>query len=79
MSPPVPAELPREVLLDGVKVDGIFVPEGTQIGTGCCSLQHNESFFSTAFAYRPGCWIVSETRVARLDMGQEEPESIPGH
>ena len=53
MNPPVPADLMRQVLPGGMKVDGMFIPEGTQIGTGSYSLHHNESVFPDSFVYRP--------------------------
>ena len=78
MSPPVPAALPRKVLPGDLKVDGIFVPEGTQIGTDCYCLQHNESFFSNPFAYRPGCWVVDENSgVSAVEVARAESAFSP--
>ena len=57
-SSPVPADPAREVLPGGMVVDGILVPEGTQIATGIYSLHHNESVFPDPFIYRPKGWIV---------------------
>lgn len=60
MSPPVPGDLTREVLPGGLDVDGISVPEGTQITTCRYSLHHNESVFPDPFVYRPERWIMDE-------------------
>lgn len=78
MSPPVSADLTREVLPGGMEVDGVFVPEGTQLGTGSYSLHHNESVFPDPFVYRPERWIVDENRgVSAADVAQAESAFSP--
>ena len=78
MSSPVPSELTREVLPGGIEVDGIFVPEGTQIATGIYSLHHNESVFSDPFVYRPERWIVDEkSGVSSADVARAESAFFP--
>lgn len=62
MSSPVPADPAHEMLPGGMVVDGILVPEGTQVATGIYSLHHNESVFPDPFIYRPERWIVDEER-----------------
>ncbi|KPI40732.1 Isotrichodermin C-15 hydroxylase [Cyphellophora attinorum] len=41
MTPPVGSILPREILPGGAVVDGIFLPEGTSVGTGVYAIQHH--------------------------------------
>lgn len=78
MSPPVPGEMPREVLPGGIEVDGKFVPEGTQIGTGIYSLHHNEDFFPDPFVYRPDRWIEDEkSGVSAADVARAESAFFP--
>ena len=78
MSPPVPCELTREVLPGGMEVNGMFVPQGTQIGTGTYSLHHHESVFPDPFVYRPERWIVDEKGgVSSTDVARAESAFSP--
>lgn len=78
ISPPVPCELIREVLPGGLEVDGMFVPEGTQIGTSTYSLHHNETVFPDASVYRPERWIVDEkNNVIATDVARAESAFSP--
>lgn len=78
MTPPAPCDLTREVLPGGTEVDGIFVPQGTQIGTGTYSLHHHESVFPDPFVYRPERWIVDEKRgVSSTDVARAESAFSP--
>ena len=78
MSPPVPSDLTREVLPGGMEVDGIFMPEGTQIASGKYSLHHNESVFPDPFVYRPERWIMDEkSGVSTADVARAESAFSP--
>ena len=78
MSPPVPGDLSREVLPGGLDVDGIFVPEGTQIATSTYSIHHNESVFPDPFVYRPERWIVDDRGgVSAADVAHAESAFYP--
>ena len=60
MSPAGPSELSREVLPGGYTVDGVFYPEGTQIGISGWAINYNEQYFPDCNSYRPERWIVDE-------------------
>lgn len=60
MSPPVPADLAREVLRGGISVDGHFLPEGVRVSTCSFCLHHNKELYDEPFAFRPERWIVGE-------------------
>ena len=78
MSPPVPCDLTREVLPGGMEVNGIFIPEGTQIGSCNYALHHNESVFLDPFVYRPERWIVDEKNgVSSADVARAESAFFP--
>lgn len=78
MSPAVPSDMTREVLSGGMEVDGTFVPEGTQIGTGIYSFHHNDSIFPDPFVYRPERWIVDEkSGVSAADVARAESAFSP--
>ncbi|MCJ1465300.1 hypothetical protein MMC07_003917 [Pseudocyphellaria aurata] len=78
MSPPTPCDLTREVLPGGMEVNGTFVPEGTQIGTGMYSFHLNENIFPDPFVYRPERWIVDEkSGVSAADVALAESAFAP--
>jgi len=60
MAPPVPAELPREVLPGGLIIDGDYIPQGVTVGTSGWSLMHYDEAFGDPWVYRPERWIVDE-------------------
>lgn len=60
MAPPVASAPFREVLAGGATVDGHYIPEGANIGTGIYSIQHNEQYFPDPFTYLPERWLEEE-------------------
>lgn len=74
MSPPGPAEMPREVLRGGAVVDGHYFPEGIKASTSSYCMHHNRELYDEPFAFRPERWIVGEEgstteSVARAESG----------
>ena len=74
MSPPTPADMPREVLPGGIVVDGTYVPEGLTVSTCAFCMHHSRDLYEDPFVFRPGRWIVDESgstaeTVARADSG----------
>ncbi|GME32785.1 cytochrome P450 [Neofusicoccum parvum] len=60
MSPPVSTTLWREVCgANGLVVDGLLLPPGTDVGVSPYALHHNEQLFTDSFAFRPERWLVS--------------------
>ncbi|KAF5563111.1 cytochrome P450 monooxygenase E-class group I [Fusarium phyllophilum] len=57
LTPPVAAAPFREVLKGGMVVDGHYVPEGTNVGTGLFSIQHNQDYFYSPFEFIPERWL----------------------
>jgi cytochrome P450 len=57
LSPVVPAQLPREVMKDGIMIDGHFVPEGTVVGVSAYVVHHNEESFPEPWSFKPERWI----------------------
>lgn len=60
MSPPVPADLSREVERGGIVVDGEHIPEGVKVSTASYCMHHNPEYFPEPFRFRPERWIVDE-------------------
>ena len=62
VGPPVSGDLDRQVVKDGITVDGHFFREGTKVGVSLYSLQNNENIIQDPFVFRPERWIVDETK-----------------
>ncbi|KAM0562878.1 hypothetical protein ACHAPJ_001718 [Fusarium lateritium] len=60
MSPPIPADLSREVEKGGIIVDGQYIPEGIKVSTAAYCLHHNPEFYPEPSKFRPERWIVDE-------------------
>jgi cytochrome P450 len=60
MSPPVPADLSREVTDGGLVVDGRYFAPGTRVSTACYCLHHNKDLYDEPFRFNPSRWIVDE-------------------
>ncbi|RKL09124.1 hypothetical protein BFJ70_g16719 [Fusarium oxysporum] len=60
MSPPVPADLAREVKKGGIVVDGQYIPEGINVSCASYCLHHNPEFYPEPFKFYPERWIVDE-------------------
>ena len=57
LAPAVPGALPRTVTQGGAEVDGVFLPEGTEVGTPCYSIQRHPSYFPSPNTFIPERWI----------------------
>ncbi|KAA8564223.1 hypothetical protein EYC84_011169 [Monilinia fructicola] len=57
LSPPVPGNVPREVMKDGTVIDGHHVPSGVSVGVSAYSLHHEEKYFDRPFLYEPERWL----------------------
>ncbi|KAL7755384.1 hypothetical protein ACKLNR_014482 [Fusarium oxysporum f. sp. zingiberi] len=60
MSPPVPADLAREVEKGGIVVDGQFIPEGINVSCASYCLHYNPEIYPEPFTFDPERWIVDE-------------------
>ena len=60
MSPPVPADLSREVQKGGIVVDGEYIPEGIKVSTVSYCMHHNPEDFPEPFKFQPERWIVDK-------------------
>lgn len=61
MSPPVPADLSREVLEGGLVVDGQYFAPGVRVSTACYCMHHNKDIYEEPFKFSPERWIVDES------------------
>ncbi|KAL3425968.1 cytochrome p450 family protein [Phlyctema vagabunda] len=59
MTPPTPGHLPREVLEDGIAIEGQFYHAGTIVGVSAYAMHHNEAYFPQSFSFIPERWIVN--------------------
>lgn len=60
LAPPVASAPFREVMKGGAFIDGHFVPEGTNIGTGIYSIQRNDRYFTSPHEFIPERWLQEE-------------------
>lgn len=58
MSPSVGGIPPREVMQGGATIDGVFVPEGTVVGTPHYTIHHNPDYYPEPFLYNPDRWVL---------------------
>jgi len=67
-TPSTPFIMPRLVSKGGIEINGVFVPEGTEIGTNPYVLHRNKEVFGeNAFDFNPDRWLVSEERTKEMD------------
>jgi cytochrome P450 len=59
LSPPVGSILPRQVLAGGLRVEGEYLPEGTDVGVPHYALHHNPAYYRDPFTVQPERWIGS--------------------
>jgi cytochrome P450 len=56
MSPPAAVAPWREVLEDGVTIDGHFIPRGCDVGTAIYAIHHSAAYYPDPFTYAPERW-----------------------
>ncbi|QSZ33155.1 hypothetical protein DSL72_002741 [Monilinia vaccinii-corymbosi] len=60
LTPPLPGNIPREVMDGGAVIDGQFVPAGVTVGVSAYGVHHQDKYFDDPFVYRPGRWLEDE-------------------
>ncbi|GLA22190.1 cytochrome P450 [Aspergillus phoenicis ATCC 13157] len=68
--PPVPTDLPREVLPGGLRVGEWYFPAGTVVAVPTYALHHSEDHFYRAFVYDPSRWLLCGSK------GTEQGEGV---
>lgn len=63
LSPPASSSLWREVIQDGVVIDGHVIPRGYDVGTCIYAIHHNSEYFPEPFEFRPDRWLDSPEKV----------------
>lgn len=76
MSPPASSSLWREVLDDGVTIDGQVVPRGYDVGTCIYAIQHNPDYYPEPFEYHPERWLDPVPEKVQLARSAFNPFSI---
>ena len=69
----IAAHIPREVVGEGITIDGTFYPAGTVVGVTVYALHHNEDYFPDPYVFKPERWIVNE----KTGVTQESVGSCP--
>lgn len=54
MSPPGGGPLWRELHTGGAVIDGVYIPEGYDVGVGIHSIHHNPAYYPEPFTVRNG-------------------------
>lgn len=58
LCPPIPMDLPREVLPGGLRVLDWELPGGTVVGVPTYALHHSPDHFDRPFEYDPSRWLL---------------------
>lgn len=72
MTPPVAADLGRQVQAGGVVVDGDYFPEGTHVTMCMWALSYNGEVFPEPTKFRPERWVVGEKGATRESVEEGE-------
>jgi cytochrome P450 len=64
MTPPIPSPLPRLVDKGGIEIDGLYIPEGIDVGVPHYTIHHNEDYFPQSWSFRPERWLEDKESVA---------------
>ena len=67
ISPALPSMMPREVLAEGIDIDGHHIPKGVTLGVPAYAIHHNEMYYPLSWEFRPERWIVDEKTGATSD------------
>ena len=83
LAPAVPGALRREVT-EGFEIDGVYLPEGTEVGTPCYSIHRHPECYRYPNSYLPERWIEgsvippfpspSETGIKSWQVSKEDVE-----
>ncbi|OJJ33631.1 hypothetical protein ASPWEDRAFT_741538 [Aspergillus wentii DTO 134E9] len=67
-SPSIPFIMPRVVSKGGIEINGVYVPEGTEIGANPYVVHRNKEVFGEdAFIFNPDRWLEIEERTREMD------------
>ncbi|KAF5864593.1 hypothetical protein ETB97_007151 [Aspergillus alliaceus] len=76
MSPPASSSLWREVLDEGVAIDGHVIPRGADVGTCIYAIHHNADYYPQPYKYRPERWLDPVPENVQLARSAFNPFSI---
>ncbi|RAK71487.1 cytochrome P450 [Aspergillus fijiensis CBS 313.89] len=76
MSPPASSSLWREVVQDGVVIDGHPVPRGYDVGTCIYAIHHNAEYYPEPFKYLPERWLDERPEKVQVARSAFNPFSI---
>ena len=67
-TPSIPIILPRYVSKGGVSLDGIWIPEGTEIGANPFVINHDSAVFGAdSGIFRPERWLQDPEKVKLME------------
>lgn len=61
IAPPAGVPLQREIIRDGLMIEGKHLPAGTLVGTAVYALQHSPEYFRDPEVFRPERWMPEHT------------------
>lgn len=61
IAPPAGVPLQREIIGDGMMIDGDYLPAGTLVGTAIYALHHSPEYFEDPERFEPRRWMSEET------------------
>lgn len=66
IAPPAGVPLPREIIGDGVTINGDHLPAGTMVGTAIYPLHHSPEYFEAPNVFRPERWMSEHTSAEEI-------------
>jgi cytochrome P450 len=76
LSPPAGSALWREVVGEGVSIDGMWFPSGTEVGTCIHAIHHNPNYYPQPYEYKPERWLSAKGGPKFTEQGRIDSDEV---